>query len=114
MLLGRDPGPDQTARIRALLNMDGDPAFDRADRGKVGDRGKDLSGGQRRKIELARVLLRDTPLILLDEPTAGLDQETKGLLIRILREKLIDKTVLCVTHDEDLLSCFDRTVRLAD
>lgn len=114
MLLGRDPGPDRTARIRSLLDMDGDPAFDRADRGKVGDRGKDLSGGQRRKIELARVLLRDTPLILLDEPTAGLDQETKGLLIRILREKLIDKTVLCVTHDEDLLSCFDRTVRLAD
>ena len=114
MLLGRDPGPDRTARIRSLLDMDGDPAFDRADRGKVGDRGKDLSGGQRRKIELARVLLRDTPLILLDEPTAGLDQETKGLLMRILREKLIDKTVLCVTHDEDLLPCFDRTVRLAD
>ena len=114
MLLGRDPGPDRTARIRSLLDMDRDPAFDRADRGKVGDRGKDLSGGQRRKIELARVLLRDTPLILLDEPTAGLDQETKGLLIRILREKLRDKTVLCVTHDEDLLTCFDRTVRLAD
>ncbi|MEE1051868.1 MAG: ATP-binding cassette domain-containing protein, partial [Lachnospiraceae bacterium] len=114
MLLGRDPGPDRTARIRSLLDMDRDPAFDRADRGKVGDRGKDLSGGQRRKIELARVLLRDTPLILLDEPTAGLDRETKGLLIRILREKLRDKTVLCVTHDEDLLTCFDRTVRLAD
>lgn len=76
-------------------------------RSQVGKNGSGLSGGQRQLVWLLRILLRKPDYILLDEPTASMDQSTKGILIRIL-SKL--PTLIIVTHDEDLLVLATRMV----
>jgi ATP-binding cassette, subfamily B, bacterial len=80
---------------------------------RVGQRGRAISGGQRRRIEIARTLLRDTPAVLLDEPTTGLDADAALRLIEPLRALLRGRSALLITHDERLLSCADRVVRLS-
>jgi NitT/TauT family transport system ATP-binding protein len=60
-----------------------------------------LSGGQSRRVALARALVSDYDVLVLDEPFKGLDQETKDLVIAHTRSSVRDKTVLLVTHDRD-------------
>jgi ATP-binding cassette, subfamily B, bacterial len=79
---------------------------------RLGQRGRSLSGGQRRRIEIARTLLRDTPVVVLDEPTTGLDAETAGRLVEPLRALIRDRTAILITHDERLLGLVDRVVAL--
>ena len=64
----------------------------------VGEQGRGLSRGQAQRVALARAFLKDAPLLLLDEPTAGLDAENEHLVIDALEELIIGKTVLLVTH----------------
>ena len=59
-----------------------------------------LSGGMKRRIAILRALLCDSPLVLLDEPTTGLDEENKKAVIAFIRDKTQNKTVLWVTHDK--------------
>jgi len=77
---------------------------------RVGPRGRSLSGGQRRRIEIARALLRDTPVVILDEPTTGLDREAARRLAEPLRGLLRGRTAIVVTHDPDLLAGTDRAI----
>ena len=64
----------------------------------VGERGSTLSGGQRQRIGIARVMVRNSPILLLDEPTAALDSESEKLVIDAL-EKLMDgRTVIAIAH----------------
>jgi ATP-binding cassette subfamily B protein len=79
---------------------------------RVGQRGRRLSGGQRRRIEIARTLLRDAPVVVLDEPTAGLDAEAAERLVEPLRALLAGRSALMITHDPRLLQCADRVLRL--
>jgi ATP-binding cassette subfamily B protein len=79
---------------------------------RVGQRGRRLSGGQRRRVEIARTLLRDAPVVVLDEPTAGLDSEVAEQLVEPLRALLRGRSALLITHDPRLLRCADRTLRL--
>jgi ABC-type bacteriocin/lantibiotic exporter with double-glycine peptidase domain len=64
----------------------------------VAEWGATLSGGQRQRIAIARALIRDTPVLLLDEPTSNMDAQTEELLLRALFESTRDKTLLFVTH----------------
>ena len=64
----------------------------------VGELGQGLSRGQAQRVALARVFVKDTPILLLDEPTAGLDAENETLVIRALREFCRDRTVMTLTH----------------
>ena len=59
-----------------------------------------LSGGMKRRVAILRALLCDSPLVLLDEPTTGLDEENKKAVIAYIRDKTQNKTVLWVTHDK--------------
>ena len=65
---------------------------------RVGERGLRLSGGERQRLAIARTLLRDTPVVILDEPTANLDPVTERALFAALREALAGRTVLLITH----------------
>jgi ATP-binding cassette subfamily C protein CydCD len=65
---------------------------------RLGERGLRLSGGQAQRIALARAFLKDTPLLILDEPTSNLDPETENLLQDSLRRLVINKMVLIIAH----------------
>lgn len=70
----------------------------------------DLSGGERQKISIARALLKDSAILLLDEPSNHLDSYTKKWLIEWLRKS--DKIVIFTSHDKDLLQISDMQIKL--
>lgn len=74
---------------------------------KVGSRGKCISGGERQKIAFMRAMVKDTPLIFLDEPTANLDKTSEKELIINLITYSPDKTVLMIVHNLKILKYFD-------
>ncbi|MFP1858262.1 heme ABC transporter ATP-binding protein/permease CydC [Lonsdalea quercina] len=74
----------------------------------LGEGGRQLSGGEQRRVGLARALLHPAPLILLDEPTEGLDAETEQRMLQLLREHCKDKTLLVITHRLHGLESMDR------
>ncbi|HZB22937.1 MAG TPA: thiol reductant ABC exporter subunit CydD [Gaiellaceae bacterium] len=78
----------------------------------VGDGGRQLSAGQRRRIALARAFLRDAQLVLLDEPTADLDGTSAELVAESIDRLRTRRTVVIVAHAPDLAESADRVVRL--
>jgi subfamily B ATP-binding cassette protein MsbA len=78
----------------------------------VGQRGRGLSGGQRQRVAIARAILRDAPILILDEPTTGLDEKTARRVLGPLRELVRDRTTILVTHDPVALQVADRVVRI--
>ena len=76
----------------------------------LGDSGAGLSVGQRQRIALARVFVRPTPLVLLDEPTAGLDGVTEQIVIDAVRSLAVGRTVLIVAHRPALVELADRVI----
>lgn len=79
----------------------------------LGERGIGLSGGQAQRLALARVFLSPAPLVLLDEPTANLDEQTAAQVITSLRALVTEgRTLLIATHEPALMSLADRVVRL--
>src|SRR5207245_8671638 len=65
----------------------------------VGQRGRRLSGGQRQRLAIARAMVRDAPLLVLDEPTTGLDGESKERLLGPLRRLCANRTTIIISHD---------------
>ncbi len=78
----------------------------------IGDQGVRLSGGQRQRISLARTLLKDPPILILDEATAMFDPEGEKAFIEECREMLGRKTVILITHRPASLALADRTIRI--
>jgi ATP-binding cassette subfamily C protein CydCD len=76
----------------------------------IGEQGLRLSGGERQRLAIARVLLKDASVLVLDEPTTGLDPETERALMRSLTERLHGRTTLIITHRLDLAQEADQVV----
>ncbi|MCG8642403.1 MAG: cysteine/glutathione ABC transporter ATP-binding protein/permease CydC [Desulfobacterales bacterium] len=88
-------------RLIAVLEKVGLSALTRAEDPLdlwIGEGGRQLSGGEQRRIGVARVLLRNAPLLLLDEPTEGLDKRTEREILSLLFEFAAGKTVLLISH----------------
>jgi ATP-binding cassette subfamily C protein LapB len=76
----------------------------------VGERGEGLSGGQRQSVTIARALLLEPPVLILDEPTNAMDNSTEESFKAKLASELKDKTLMLVTHKASLLSLVDRII----
>jgi thiol reductant ABC exporter CydD subunit len=79
----------------------------------VGDGGRPLSAGERRRVALARAFARDAPLLVLDEPTADLDPESEALVARTLERLRGERTILLITHRLELAHVADRVAVLS-
>lgn len=80
----------------------------------VGERGDGLSGGERQSVTLARALISDPGIILLDEPTNSMDRQTEKNFINKLQNIVEDKTLIVVTHKTSLLQLVDRVIIIED
>ncbi len=80
---------------------------------ELADRGEGLSGGQRQSIALARALIGQPPIIILDEPTSAVDVETERRLMTNLETEFKDRTLILITHRPSLLRLVDRIVMLS-
>lgn len=78
----------------------------------LGERGGTLSGGQRQCVAIARAMLRDAPMVILDEPTTGLDHRSASLVTAALQNLVSGRTVLMISHDLQRLRDADRIVVL--
>ena len=81
---------------------------------ELGPQGVGLSGGQRQRIGIARTLLRDPAILLLDEPTTGLDADSEAQLLDGLRTLMEGRTTVLISHSPRLLALADRVFRLDD
>jgi len=75
----------------------------------LGETGRGLSGGQARRIHIAQALLKDAPILILDEPTEGLDPISEQQVMDSIWQLMCDKTVILITHNARLLKNIDRT-----
>ncbi len=80
----------------------------------VREQGKDLSGGQRQRIAIARAILRDAPILILDEPTAALDVEAEAEVMRALNTLIEGRTVIMISHRLSTLGNVEDIVVLKD
>ncbi|MBV8865024.1 MAG: ABC transporter ATP-binding protein [Acidobacteriaceae bacterium] len=95
------PDASREEIIEAAKLADADEFISRMPKGyetMVGERGATLSGGQRQRIGIARVMVRNSPILLLDEPTAALDSESEKLVIGALERLMKGRTVITIAH----------------
>lgn len=76
----------------------------------LGERGSNLSGGQRQRIAIARAFIRDTPILILDEPSTGLDAESTDLVLQALRKLMKGKTTIIISHELNLIRDADKII----
>ncbi len=94
--------------IQELHDLEGNTGYD----AQVGERGVKLSGGQRQRIAIARVLLKDAPILILDEATSALDSEVEAAIQESLYRLMENKTVIAIAHRLSTIAAMDRLIVL--
>jgi ATP-binding cassette subfamily C protein LapB len=106
--LAQDAEIVKAAEIGGILNLVNQhpQGFDML----IGERGESLSGGQRQGVAIARAVINDPPILLLDEPTSSMDHSSEEDIKRHLTVFACDKTVLLISHRTALLDLTDRII----
>lgn len=78
----------------------------------LGEQGERFSGGQKQRLAIARLLLTDKDIIILDESFSAIDGHDKNLILHEIMKKFYDKTIICISHDESITSFFGKKYRL--
>ncbi len=99
---------EATDFIAELTDPKGNTGFD----AQVGERGVKLSGGQRQRIAIARVLLKNAPILILDEATSALDSEVEAAIQNSLNSLMAGKTVIAIAHRLSTIAQMDRLIVL--
>ncbi len=116
IILG-SPGIDDAAVLRAAELSGAAQFIGKHPKGfdmEVGEQGQGLSGGQRQSVALARALLHDPPVLVMDEPSSSMDNRTESMLKKNLEGFIGDKTFILITHRASLLDLIDRIVVIDD
>lgn len=92
--------------VRGLTDLNGHAGLD----AQVGERGVKLSGGQRQRVAIARVLLKNAPILILDEATSALDSEVELAIQDSLFDLMQDKTVIAIAHRLSTIAAMDRLI----
>ena len=92
--------------ILELKDIEGRVGYD----AHVGERGVSLSGGQRQRIAIARVILKDAPILIMDEATSALDSEIESAIQKSLYQLMEDKTVIAIAHRLSTIAAMDRLI----
>jgi subfamily B ATP-binding cassette protein MsbA len=111
------PGASDAEVIAAAKLANADEFITRMPHGydsAVGERGDTLSGGQRQRIGIARAVIRDSPIMILDEPTAALDTESERLVIEGLERLMKGRTVIMIAHRLSTIRDADKIIVLKD
>ena len=102
----------QQARVAEVIEGLVDPKGNRGYDAHVGERGVKLSGGQRQRVAIARVLLKNAPILVLDEATSALDSEVEAAIQEQLVSLMQGKTVIAIAHRLSTIAAMDRLVVL--
>jgi len=114
MTMGHEMAPDRSvlraAELAGVMEFlkDSQAGLDT----KVGERGEALSGGQRQAVAIARALLYDPPVLILDEPTAAMDPASENRLRKRLHKLIEGRTTLLITHKGSMLTLVDKLILL--
>jgi subfamily B ATP-binding cassette protein MsbA len=111
------PGATEDEIVEAAQRANADGFISRMPHGYdtiVGQRGASLSGGQRQRIGIARALIRNDPILILDEPTASLDAEAEEAVIEALGRLMKGRTVLCIAHRLSTIHGADKIIVIKD
>lgn len=100
----------QKAEAHHFINDLCDPSGNRGLDAQVGERGVKLSGGQRQRIAIARVLLKNAPILILDEATSALDSEVEAAIQQSLYRLMEGKTVIAIAHRLSTIAAMDRLI----
>lgn len=109
------PGASEAEIVEAARLANADEFISRMPHGYdtvVGERGMTLSGGQRQRIGIARALIRNAPILILDEPTAALDTESEKLVMDALQKLMKGRTVLTIAHRLSTIRNADKIIVL--
>lgn len=112
-ILFGSPGTSREAAVSAAKLAGADGFISSLEKGYdtvLMDEGKSLSGGQRQRIAIARALVRDAPILLLDEITSALDRDTEVSILRTVKHIANTKTVLFITHRPDVCKWADKVI----
>ncbi|HEX2711333.1 MAG TPA: ATP-binding cassette domain-containing protein, partial [Candidatus Acidoferrales bacterium] len=109
------PGASDEEIVAATVTANADEFIQRLPEGyeaQVAERGTTLSGGQKQRIAIARAILRDAPILILDEPTTGLDAASERIFIDALERAAAQRTTLIIAHRLTTVRLADRIVVL--